>query len=293
MTELLPEPTLPLVPLPIHEAERLKALRRYNILDTQPEAAFDRITALAARLFGMPIALVSLIDESRGWFKSAYGFDIQEVQRDATICDLTLLSNDVLVIPDTRQDDRLLYNPFVQNEPGLRFYAGAPLLTQDGFNLGTLCLLDTQPRATLTDEQRALLSDLAAMVMDELELRLAARKVAQIDTALLEVTQGISVATGEAFFSALVQHFTKTLGVDYTYIGLVDGENQDAIKTIAACANGQIIANFEYFTARHTLPAGYPKTKIVLLSRWRSGTVSSSAAASTLPCRELRGNSIF
>jgi len=246
MTQPLPEPTLLSVPLPTYEAERLKALRRYNILDTPPEAAFDRITALAARLFDMPIVLVSLIDESRGWFKSAYGFDIQEVQRNATICSLTLLSNDVLVIPDTRQDDRLLCNPFVQNEPGLRFYAGAPLLTQDGFNLGTLCLLDTQPRAALTDEQQAVLSDLAAMVMDELELRLAARKVAHIDTALLEVTQGVSVATGEAFFSALVQHFTKTLGVDYTYIGLVEGETRDAIKTIAACANGQIIANFEY-----------------------------------------------
>ncbi|HEY9655437.1 MAG TPA: GAF domain-containing protein, partial [Crinalium sp.] len=200
MTQPLPEPTLPSVPLPTHEAERLKALRRYNILDTPPEAAFDRITALAARLFGMPIVLVSLIDESRGWFKSAYGFDMQEVQRNATICSLTLLSKNVLVIPDTRQDDRLFCNPFVQNEPGLRFYAGAPLLTQDGFNLGTLCLLDTQPRAPLTDEQQAVLSDLAAMVMDELELRLAARKVAQLDTALLEITQGISIATGKAFF---------------------------------------------------------------------------------------------
>jgi PAS domain S-box-containing protein len=246
MTEPLLKPTLPLVPLAIHEAERLKALRRYNILDTPPEAAFDRITALAARLFEVPIALVSLMDESRSWFKSAYGFDIQEVQRDATICSLTLLSNEVLVIPDTRQDERLVCNPFVQNEPGLRFYAGAPLLTQDSFNLGTLCLLDIKPRAALTNEQQAVLSDLAAMVVDELELRLAARKVAQMDTALLEVTQGVSVATGEAFFSALVQHFTKTLGVDYTYIGLVDGENQGAIKTIAACANGQIIANFEY-----------------------------------------------
>jgi PAS domain S-box-containing protein len=201
---------------------------------------------LAARLFNVPITLVSLIDESRGWFKSSYGFDIREVQRDDTICSFALLSNEVLVIPDTRQDSRLACNPFVQNEPGLRFYAGAPLLTQDGFNLGTLCLLDTKPRDALTDEQKAILADLAAMVMDELELRMAARKIAQIDAALLEVSGGVANVTGEAFFSALVQHLSKVLGVDYTYIGLVEGDQQQAIQMIATCAKGQIIDNFAY-----------------------------------------------
>ncbi len=245
MTEI-PKPIATIAPLPGNEVERLEALRQYHILDTPAEAAFDRITSLAARLFNMPIALVSLIDESRGWFKSVYGFDMREVQRDATICSLALLSDEVLVIPDTRQDNRLVCNPFVQNEPGLRFYAGAPLLTQDGFNLGTLCLLDTQPHDPLTDEQKAILADLAAMVMDELELRLAARKIAQIDAALVEVTQGVSVVTGEAFFSALVQHLSKVLEVDYIYIGLVNGDNQEAIQAIAACAKGQIIDNFTY-----------------------------------------------
>jgi PAS domain S-box-containing protein len=246
MSDSFPEPPLSLVPLPDNEAERLAALRRYHILDTPPEVAFDRITSLAARLFNVPIALVSLVDESRAWFKSCYGFELQEVQRDATICSFALLLNEVLVVPDAQQDDRFASNPFVQAEPGLRFYAGAPLLTQDGFNLGTLCLLDMKPHPPLTEQQKATLSDLAAMVMDELELRLAARKVAEIDAALLEVTQGVSTATGEAFFSALVQHFTKTLGVDYTYIGLVSGDHQDIIKTIAVCAKGQISDNFEY-----------------------------------------------
>jgi signal transduction histidine kinase/ActR/RegA family two-component response regulator len=246
MTETSSKPITITISLPANEAERLEALRRYNILDTPAEAAFDRITSLAARLFDVPIALVSLVDASRAWFKSCYGFDLREVQRDATICSLALLYDDVLVIPDTRQDDRLTCNPFVQNEPGLRFYAGAPLLTQDGFNLGTLCLLDTKPRDALTDEQTATLADLAAMVVDELELRLAARKIAQLDAALLEVTQGVSAVTGEAFFSALVQHFTKALGSDYTYIGLLTGDDPEAITTIAACAQGQIIDNFEY-----------------------------------------------
>lgn len=231
----------------LNEAERLEALRRYDILDTPPETAFDRITSLAARLFDVPIALVSLIDESRGWFKSAYGFHLQQVDRDSTICSLALLSDKILVIPDTRQDDRLGCNPFVQSESGVRFYAGAPLITHDGFNLGTLCLLDSQPREALTDQQETTLIDLAAMVIDELELRLAARKVKQIDAALLEVTQGVSARVGSDFFTALVQHLTKTLGVDYTYIGLVSGKEQESIQTIAVCAKGQIIDNFDYW----------------------------------------------
>ncbi|OKH41607.1 hypothetical protein NIES2101_34005 [Calothrix sp. HK-06] len=246
MTETSPKPNATTAPLPANEVGRLEALRRYNIFGTPPEAAFDRITSLAARLFNVPITLVSLIDESRGWFKSSYGFDMREVQRDATICSFALLSNEVLVIPDTRLDNRLVCNPFVQNEPALRFYAGAPLLTQDGFNLGTLCLLDTKPREVFSDDQKAVLADLAAMVMDELELRLVARKIAQIDAALLEVTQGVSAATGEAFFSALVQHLLKVLGVDYAYIGLVDENKQEKIRTIAVGTKGQIIDNFEY-----------------------------------------------
>jgi PAS domain S-box-containing protein len=246
MTEAFPDRLLCPLPLPANEAERLEALRRYEILDTPPEVAFDRITTLAARLFDVPIALVSLVDESRAWFKSCYGFELQEVQRDDTICSFALLYDGVLVVPDARQDDRFACNPFVQAEPGLRFYAGAPLLTQDGFNLGTLCLLAMEPRPVLTDGQQATLSDLAAMVVDELELRLAARRIAQIDTALLEVTQSVATATGEAFFPALVQQFTKTLGIDYAYIGLVSGDRQDTIRTIATCANGKLIDNFEY-----------------------------------------------
>jgi GAF domain-containing protein len=145
MTDLMAE-AMPTAPIPANEVERLAALYRYRILDTPPEAAFDRITTLAARLFDIPIALVSLVDKSRAWFKSCHGFNLSEVPRDATICSFALLYNQVLVVPDTRQDERFACNPFVQSEPGVRFYAGAPLVTHDGFNLGTLCLLDSQPR---------------------------------------------------------------------------------------------------------------------------------------------------
>ncbi|WAL62416.1 GAF domain-containing protein [Thermocoleostomius sinensis] len=251
MTEAFPDRLLCSIPAPVNEAKRLEALRRYEILDTPPEIAFDRITTLAARLFDAPIALVSLVDASRAWFKSCYGFELQEVRRDNTICSVALLYDDVLVVPDTQLDDRFTCNPFVQADPGLRFYAGAPLITHDGFTLGTLCLLDMKPRPDLTDAQKATLSDLAAMVVDELELRLAARRMAQIDTALLEVTKGVAAATGDAFFLALVQQFTKTLGVDYAFIGLVDSSDHfadrpDTVKTIAVCADGEIIDNFEY-----------------------------------------------
>ena len=172
-------------PIPPNEVERLNALRRYNILDTPPEETFDRITALAARLFDVPIALVSLVDEFRAWFKSCYGFDTYELPRDATICSFAVLCDDVLVVPDTRDDPRFACKSFAVSEPGIRFYAGAPLITHDGFNLGTLCLVDSKPHPQLSKEQQANLVDLAAMVVDELELRLAVNEVAQMDTALL------------------------------------------------------------------------------------------------------------
>lgn len=246
MTNLLPEERITSAPIPANEVERLAALYRYRILDTPPEAAFDRITSLAARLFSVPIALVSLVDKTRGWFKSSHGFDLPEVPRDTTICSFALLYDTVLVIPDTRKDKRLACNPFVQSEPGLRFYAGAPLITEDGFNLGTLCLLDTQPREALTTEQQAILADLAAMVVDELELRLAAHRITEIDTALVQITQGVSTATGEAFFYSLVKNLTQALSVDVAFICLVVGSNLAALKTIALCDRGQMVENFEY-----------------------------------------------
>ncbi|MBD2093730.1 PAS domain-containing protein [Trichocoleus sp. FACHB-591] len=193
MTDDISQSLTDSISLPENEAKRLEALRRYNVLDTPPEAAFDRVTSLAARLFQMPTVLVSLVDESRAWFKSCYGFNQQEVPRHDSICNLALLANDVLVIPDARQDDRFACNPFVQNEPTLRFYAGAPLITQDGFNLGTLCLLDTTPRDALTQEQLEILTDLAAIVVDELELRLAVAKQVTAERERQEAAQHLQL----------------------------------------------------------------------------------------------------
>ncbi|MEP0923691.1 PAS domain-containing protein [Leptolyngbya sp. ST-U4] len=246
MAEAVPPPIPKSAARPVDETERLEALRYYNILDTPSEAAFDRITALAARLFDVPMVFVSLMDESRAWFKSCYGFDQQEIPRDVSLCSFALLGDDVLIIPDALQDDRFSRNPFVQGEPGVRFYASAPLLTENRVNLGTLSLVDTKPRPGLTDEQQATLIDLAAIVMDELELRLAARRMAQVDAALLKVTQGVSAVTGKAFFTALVQHLATALGVNYACITLLMDDSPETIKTIAFYAEGKIADNLEY-----------------------------------------------
>jgi PAS domain S-box-containing protein len=232
--------------LPANEPERLAALHRYQVLDTPPEVAFDRLTALAARLFKMPTVLISLVDESRAWFKSSIGFSSTEVLRNETMCSFAVLTDVPLIVPDTRLDDRFVCNPFVQCEPGMRFYAGAPLIDRDGFNLGTLCLLDSVPHAALTVEEEATLVDLAAMVVDELELRLAAQQIASVDAALVEITQGISTVMGQNFFDALVQHFAKVLGTDYVYIGLVEGSAPKMMRTIATYDRGNIVDNLEY-----------------------------------------------
>jgi signal transduction histidine kinase/CheY-like chemotaxis protein/PAS domain-containing protein len=244
MTAPLPKKSS--IPIPENEIERLAALHRYKILDTPPEEAFDRITRLVAKIFDAPIALVSLVDESRAWFKSCIGFGANEVSREATLCSFAVLTDEPLIVADTRLDDRFACNPFVQNEPGVRFYAGAPLLSHDGFNLGTLCILDSKPRTFFNAEQQATLVDLAAIVVDELELRLAAHKIAQVDAALLEINQGVATVTGEAFINALVRHFAKVLDTDYVYIGLVEGDNPRMMRTIATYAHGQMVENMEY-----------------------------------------------
>ncbi|VVD91908.1 putative GAF sensor diguanylate cyclase [Pandoraea communis] len=154
----------------LDEAERLAALRRYEILDTPPEPAFDRIVRLASHLLGTPIALISLIDETRQWFKARQGIDAAQTPRSMAFSAHAILDDDVLVVPDARADRRFADHPLVTGEPNIRFYAGAPLRTPEGHRLGTLCVIDRRPR-TLDDEKRALLADLSALVVDELELR--------------------------------------------------------------------------------------------------------------------------
>jgi PAS domain S-box-containing protein len=166
--------------LPENELQRLDALRRYGILDTPPDGAFDHITELAAGFFQVPIAIVSLVDHDRIWFKSHYGLEAEQVERDDGLCASAILSPDLYYIRDAVKDSRTLANPLVAGAIGLRFYAAAPLRTHDGFNLGTLCVIDREPR-NLAPGEAEILTRLSALVMDQMELRLAARKVAELE----------------------------------------------------------------------------------------------------------------
>ncbi len=160
---------------PSDEGQRLLALRRYEILDTPPEKTFDRITAIAARLFSVPISVISLVDESRIWFKSHHGINVQEISREPGLCASAILQQEPWVLGDAREDTRSKANPLVTGDFGLQFYVGIPLKTQDGFNIGMLCVLDQEPHAT-SEAQIETLKDLAAIVMDQMELRLSARR---------------------------------------------------------------------------------------------------------------------
>ena len=152
------------------DSARLEAVRRYDILDTAPDDALDRITALAARLFGAPIAIVSVVDADRIWFRSHHGIDISQIDPDPGLCASAILSHQPWVVTDAEHDPRSLANPLVSGEFGLRLYAGVPLTTRNGYNLGTLCVIDRQPRDVRGGELQRL-CDLAAIVVDHLELR--------------------------------------------------------------------------------------------------------------------------
>ncbi len=159
-------------PISPDESDRLVELERYGILDTPPEPQFDRVVRVAKELFDVPIALISLIDADRQWFKSCFGLSTSETSRDISFCAHAIAADGLLVVPDALQDRRFRDNPDVLRGPRIRFYAGAPLRTPRGFNLGTLCIIDTQPRPALSSLESALLADLAAIVVDELNLRL-------------------------------------------------------------------------------------------------------------------------
>jgi diguanylate cyclase (GGDEF)-like protein len=155
------------------ERERLKALRRYNVLDTEPEEAFDRITRIVKTVLQVPMVLISLVDQDRQWFKSKQGLRVKETPRDISFCQHTIQGSSPLVVADALADPRFAQNPLVLGDPFIRFYAGVPLRTPDGYNIGTLCSLDTKVRQ-LTEPQVEILEDLGKLVVDELELRLLA-----------------------------------------------------------------------------------------------------------------------
>ena len=167
--------------LPENEAERLNALRQYQILDTPPEPAFDRIAEMAANFFHVPMAGVSLVDEDRVWFKSRVGINVHQTARDAGLCSSAMLSQGVYHLSDAAHDQRALRHAFVA-DLGIRFYAAAPLRNHEGFNLGTVWVLDQKPRELASSEAETLRM-LAALAMNQMELRLYAERVARLEHA--------------------------------------------------------------------------------------------------------------
>ena len=238
------------------EDSRLARLWRYQILDTPPDGAFDRITAMAARLFQVPIALVSLVDRDRIWFKSRYGLDLEQIDREPGLCASAILQTGIYEVTDAATDPRTQANTVVRSDLGIRFYAAAPLRTQGGYNLGTLCIMDQVPRS-LSAEDRATLRDLAAVVMDEMELRLAAqrsvssmKKINLKFQALLKNMPGmvyryVPQTNGEPHRFTFVSHHCQTLlelsparlraNADH-FLRLIHPEDLDSFTTSVAQA---------------------------------------------------------
>jgi anti-anti-sigma regulatory factor len=183
--------------MPANEAARLEALRSYSVLDTAPEADFDDLTALAAHICGTPIALVSLVDSNRQWFKSRHGLDAHETNRDVSFCAHTILQpEETLIVPDATADERFVDNPLVTDDPGIRFYAGVSLRTPTGMPIGSLCVIDRMPR-NLSDAQLDALRILGRQVIAQLELRqiaeAQARLLTEISTPLIPVSDDVLV----------------------------------------------------------------------------------------------------
>jgi len=192
------------------EDQRLEALYEYEILDTLPEQDFDDLTLLASQLCDVPIALVSLVDQHRQWFKSKQGLDAAETPRDLAFCAHAILQDDVMIVEDTLDDRRFNDNPLVIGEPNIRFYAGMPLKSQHGLPLGTLCIIDQKPRK-LTKDQKNALSALSRQVMAQLELRLAVKRQSKAQEELLVLNQKLrSLAELKTKFLNHLSHEIRT-----------------------------------------------------------------------------------
>jgi hypothetical protein len=194
-------------PLPENETQRIESLLQYKILDTPSEAAFDDLTRLASYICGTPIALISLVDSDRQWFKSKVGIDALETPRDIAFCAHAILQPEVFVVPDATQDERFATNPVVTSEPHVRFYAGVPLTNPEGYALGTLCVVDHVPR-NLSPEQVEALRMLGRQVIKQLEMR---RTLASL--VLASDTRKQAQKARKQFLTRIAQGFGLALAI--------------------------------------------------------------------------------
>ncbi|KAA9355153.1 PAS domain S-box protein [Larkinella humicola] len=240
------------MPIPFNEHERVKALHRYQILDTVPEKEFDRLTELASLICQVPISLVSLIDDNRQWFKSRVGLDLKETSRDIAFCRYAILNSDLFEVEDATRDTRFKENPLVTSDPHIRFYAGYPLTDSDGYALGTLCVLDRIPRQ-LTESQQKSLRLLGDAVIELIIKHRQNQELKYLGNLFALSNDLICVAGTDGYFKKLNPAFHDVLGWDESYLlqtsffDLVHPDDLQATRDeIAELASGRSTINFAH-----------------------------------------------
>ncbi|MDG1870828.1 MAG: PAS domain S-box protein, partial [Flavobacterium sp.] len=242
-------------PKPTNELERIKALKKYAIMDSLPEEEYDAITKLASFICGTPISLVSLLDEERQWFKSTVGIDASETPREISFCQHAIMGDDVYEITNTLEDATFVDNPLVTGDPNIRFYAGAPIKDENGFNLGTLCVIDTVPRE-LSKQQKESLQLLSNQVVSLLKLR---NKNSVLETAQKEFLNFVAlskdlvcIANIDGNFYKVNPAFTTVLGYDVSELEgesffkfLHPDDHEKTILEVEKLSNGQESISFE------------------------------------------------
>lgn len=210
-------------PKPLNEEERLAILERYRVLDTPAETAYDDVVALAAVLVGVPTALVSLVDRERQWFKAKVGMDLGETERRVSFCSWAVYEDAPLVVPNALEDERFARNPLTEGEGGIRFYAGVPLRTPENIVLGTLCVIDSQPRQ-IRPEQLEQLERLARLTMQQLESRRAADELAEALERTRIIGEMVPVCAycrrirdDDAFWNTLEQYLETQAGAQVSH----------------------------------------------------------------------------
>lgn len=275
------------------ETDRLSALKNTGLLDTPTEARFDRLTRLASNALGTEIALISLVDKDRQWFKSRNGLDVSETPIEQAFCSHAIKNKDVMVVNDASSDSRFSANPLVTGNPNIAFYAGAPLITKEGYALGTLCVIDSKPRPEFSEEDKMILSDIAASVMTEIE----ANAQTQIIDDLNVVNEELQHRMGNmyAHVSSLISLMARTGGEQKDLVRRLRERITTLAQTQALIASQRyqsapLSAIFETTLAPFLTP--HNRTRVRLISQDDLNISARGAFTLTLMLNELATNAL-